>query len=118
MSATAPSTGPSHPVDERQPLLESRTTIQKAHADAQLDPEAAVSADEPEDAQVVAKKANFRGALWYLVFATIGGVIVAGIIKSFIDNGDIEVRLVVASALLLDRPPVANTTHSLTSKKL
>ncbi|KAF9788392.1 mitochondrial carrier [Thelephora terrestris] len=88
MSTTASGSGPSNSVDERQPLLESRTT--KSHVDIQPDPEVAVTADEPDDAHVVAKKADFWSILWYLVLATFGGVIIAGIIKGLVENGDVE----------------------------
>lgn len=94
MSTAVSSTGPSNPVDERQPLLGSRTG--SAYIDAQPDPEAAVSADEPTEAEIVTKKVDYWRIIWYLVFATFGGVILAGIIKGFVENGDVEVRVMVS----------------------
>ena len=67
------------------------------HADAHPDPETAVLADEAKDAVTAAKKADRWRIMWYLVFATFGGILLAGIIKSFVENGDIEVRAAVVS---------------------
>ena len=93
MSTTPSSTDPPNSAGEREPLLGSRT--RSVHADAHLDPETAVPADEPKDAVVVAK-VDRRRIIWYLVFAAFGGILLAGIIKSFVENGDIEVRAVVS----------------------
>ena len=68
--------------------------IASVHADVQTDPEAAVPADEPEDTEIVAKVDHWR-VIWYLTFAAFGGILLAAIIKGFIENGDIEVRVVV-----------------------
>ena len=106
MSTTASSTGPPNSAGERQPLLGSRTA--SVHTDTHPDPEAAVPADEPEDAEIVAKKVDHWRIIWYLVFAAFGGILLAGIIKGFIENGDIEVRAVVA--LVIRRRPI--THHS------
>lgn len=84
---------PSNPVDERRPLLESRTA--NAHVDVQPDPRAAGSADGPEETQVVSKKVDSWSILWYLAFATFGGVILAVIIKGVVKNGDAQVWVVV-----------------------
>jgi hypothetical protein len=101
MSTAASSTSPSNPADERQPLLGSRTG--SAYVAVQPDPEAAVSADEPTEAEVVARKVDHWRIIWYLIFAAFGGIILAGIIKGFVENGDVEVRVMAASCLLLDR---------------
>ena len=83
-----------------------------AHADVQLDPEAAVSADEPSEAEIVVEKVDYWRVIWYLVFAAFGGVILAGIIKGFVENGDVEVCVMVTSCLCLvaDRPPLTCRT--------
>ena len=101
MSKPTPSTAPSSLVDERQPLLESQAT--NTYVDVQPDPEAAVAADESEVAQDTAKKVDFRSIVWYLVFAALGEIVVAGIVKGFVENGDIEVCVVIAKRPLLDR---------------
>lgn len=116
MSTPAPSTSPSNPTDERQPLLGSRTG--SAHAGVESDPEAAAPADDPRDAEIVAKKVNYWRIIWYLVFAASGGIIVAGIIKGFVENGDIEVCFVMAIPASLRHSPAAYVTHSLTSIRL
>ena len=95
MATVASSTGPSNTADERQPLLGSRAG--SAHVDVQPDPEAAVSADEPTEAEIVAKKVDYWRIIWYLVFFALGGVILAGIIKGFFENGDVEVRVMMSS---------------------
>jgi hypothetical protein len=92
MSATASTTGPSNPVDETQPLLGLRTG--EAHVHVRADPEAAALPNELEEAEVVVKRAYLSGILWYflyLVFAAFAGAILVGIIKGFIENGDVEV---------------------------
>ena len=89
-----------------------------AYVDSRPDPEAAVPADEPEEAKIVVKKVDYWRVIWYLVFAIFGGVILAGIIKGFIENGDVEVCVVVFRNLALGRSPVAYTTRSLTSRRL
>jgi len=88
MSTAASSTSPSNPADERKSLLGSRTVT--AYVDVQPDPETGVPADEPDQAEVVAKKVDYWRIIWYLVFAALGGVLLAGIIKGFVENGDIE----------------------------
>lgn len=93
MSTTASSTGPPNSVGEREPLLGSRTG--SVHVDANPDPETAIPADEPEDAVIAAKKVDHWRIIWYLVFATFGGILLAGMIKGFLENGNIEVRVVV-----------------------
>lgn len=104
MSKTASSTGPSNSADERQPLLGSRA--ENAHIDAQPDPEAAIPVNEREEAEIVAKKVDYWTIFWYLVFAAFAGVLLAGIIKGFVENGDVEVRVVVLSAIyrMVDYP--------------
>ena len=104
MSTTAPGTGPSNSTDERRPLLESR--IGSAYVNVQTDPEAAVSTDGPEEAEIVVKKVDYWRICWYLVSATLGGVLLAGMIKGFIENGDVEVRVVAVSSIhhLAGRP--------------
>lgn len=89
MSTTTSGNSPSNPVDERQPLLESRTV--NAHVGLQPDPEVALLSDGPEETLVVSKNVDFWSILWYLAFATFGGVILAGIIKGLVDNGDVDV---------------------------
>lgn len=95
MSAITSSTDSSNPVDERQPLLESHTA--NAYVGVQPSPQVAVSADGLEETRVVSRKVDFWSILWYLAFATFGGVILAGTIKGFLDNGDIEVCIVVST---------------------
>ena len=95
MSPVASSTGPPNPTDESQPLLGSRTG--SASVDVQLDPEAAVSADESTEAEIVAQKVDYWRVIWYLIFAAFGGVILAGVIKGFVKNGDIEVCVMMSS---------------------
>ena len=104
MSTTASSTGPPNTVGERQPLLGSRTG--SIHAD----PETAVPADESEDAIIVAKKVDHWRIIWYLVFATFGGILLAGVIKGFLENGDIKVRVVVVLVIFFsaDRHPLSD----------
>jgi hypothetical protein len=97
MSTAALSTGPSNPADERRPLLES--CIGSAYIDVQPDLETAISADEPEEAEIVAKKVDYWRMIWYLVFATFGGVLLGGMIKDLIENGDVEVRVVTVLAI-------------------
>ena len=94
MSTTTLSTGPSNPVDERQPLLGSHPA--NAYVQVPPDPEAAVSADGPDETQIVLKKkVDFWSVLWYLAFVTFGGIILAGIIKGIVENGDVDVCVVV-----------------------
>ena len=71
MLPVASSTGPPNPADERQPLLGSRTG--NAPVDVQLDPEAAVSADDSTEPGIVAKRVNYWRVVWYLIFAAFGG---------------------------------------------
>ena len=107
MPATTPSTVLFNPANERQPLLEPRTA--SAYVDVQPDPELVVSVGGPQETQVVLKKVDFWSILWYLAFATFGGVILAGIIKAFVQNGDIEVRVMVpcsAASRLTANPSV------------
>ena len=99
MLPVASSTGPPNPTDERQPLLGSRTG--NASVDVQLDPEAAVSADESSEAEIVAKRVNYWGVVWYFVFAAFGGFILAGVIK--VKNVDIEVRVMMSSCFSFGR---------------
>jgi len=94
MSPVASSTGPPNPADERQPLLGSRTG--NASVSVQLDPEAAVSADESTEAGIVAERVGYWRVVWYLIYTAFGGVILAGAIKGF-KNGDIEVRIMMSS---------------------
>ena len=101
MSTVASSMGPSNTADERQPLLESRT--KSVYVGVQSDPEAAVSADEALEAKIIAKKVDYWRLIWYLVFATFGGVILAGVIKGFVKNVDVEVRIVASGYLLFGR---------------
>ena len=68
-----------------------------ASIDVQLDPEAAVSADESTEAEIVTQKVDYWRVIWYLIFAAFGGVILAGVIKGFVKNGDIEVRVMMSS---------------------
>ena len=98
MSTTALDTGSSNLADERQPLLGSRT--ENTYVDAQPDPEAAVPVDEPTEAEVVAKKVDYWKITWYLACAAFGGFILAGIIKGFVENGDVEVSVVVSMVVL------------------
>ena len=109
MSTAPPSTGPSNLADERQPLLGSRTG--SAYTDAQPDPEAVVSADELAGSEIAAKKVDYWRIVWYLVLATFGGVIVAGIIKGFVENGDVEVCVMVSSYLSFGRSPATYATR-------
>ena len=97
--------GPSNQVDERQPLLESHPV--NAYAKVQPDPEVAASADGPEETQVVLKKVDFWTILWYLAFAVFGGVILAAIIKGFLENGD-----EVCVAVLASSHQPSNVDHS------
>jgi len=101
MSPVASSTGPPNPTDERQPLLGSRTG--NASVDVQLDPEAAVSADESSEAEIVAERVNYWGVVWYFIFAAFGGFMLAGVIKDFVKNGDIEVRVMMSSCFSFGR---------------
>jgi len=97
MSPVASSAGLSNPADERQPLLGSRT------GSVQLDPEAALSADEPIEAEILAKGVDYRKVIWYLIFAAFGGATLAGILKGFAENGDVEVRVMMSSCLSFGR---------------
>ena len=72
-------------------------------ADVQLDPEAAVSTDEPTEAEIVAKKVDYWRVIWYLIFAALGGVILAGVIKGFVEDGDIGVRVMMPSCFSFSR---------------
>lgn len=92
--------------DERQPLLESHNT--NAHVNVQPDPEAAVSADEPEEIPVALKKVEFWSILWYLAFVALGGFILAGIIKVFVGDGDIEVCVMIST---YDYWPLTSLSH-------
>ena len=83
--------------------MESR--IGSAYVNVQPDPEAAVSTDEPEEAEIVAKKVDYWRICWYLVSATLGGVLLAGMIKGFIENGDVEVRVVAVSSIHCSHGP-------------
>ena len=76
------------PVDERQPLLESR--IPNVHSKAQVDPEAATQANRPE-AESVVRKASFRKVFWCIFFVSLAGIVFAGVVNGFIKNGDVEV---------------------------
>jgi len=89
--------GPSNLADERQPLLGPRTG--SADVGVLPDPETAVSADGHDEAEIVAKKVDYWRFIWYLAFVAFGGVLLAGIIKGFIENGDVEVRLAVVSVI-------------------
>jgi len=89
-----------------------------AHVDSWLDPEAAVPADELAEAKIVAKKADYWRIILYLVFAVFGGVILAGIIEAFIENGDVEVCVVVFNYPALGGSPIVYTTCSLISRRL
>ena len=102
MSTTASSTDPPNSAGERQPLLGPRTG--SVHTDTHPDLETATPPDEPKDAVIVAKVDHWR-TIWYLAFATFGGILLAVIIKSFVENGDIEVRAVAVSGVsyLADR---------------
>ena len=101
MLPVASSTGPPNPADERQPLLGSRTG--NAPVDVQLDPEAAVSADDSTEPGIVAKRVNYWRVVWYLIFAAFGGVILAGVIKGFVEDGDIGVRVMMSSCFSFSR---------------
>jgi len=113
MSTTASSTGPPNSLGERQPLLGSRTG--SVHPDTHSDPETAAPADESEDAEIVAKKVDRWRVIWYLVFAALGGVLLAGMIKGFVENGDIEVRAAVVAVIYRLTDHMA---RSLTSRRL
>ena len=94
MSPTTSSANASTSVDERRPLLESRTA--NSHdANVQLDPEAATPADEQAQVQAAARKVDYWRILWYLVLAILIGVVLAGMVKGFIENGDVEVCVVM-----------------------
>lgn len=99
MSTTAANIGPPNS-SERRPLLESR--IGSSYVDVPPDPEAALSANEPEEVKVVAKRVDYWRVIWYLVFAAFGGVLLAGIIKGFVENGDVEA--ITVNCCLADRP--------------
>lgn len=88
------------------------------HAGVESDPEEAVSADDPEDAEIVAKKAGYWRIIWYLVYAAFGGIVLAGIIKGVMENRDIEVGFVAAAPASLCHSPTAHATRSLTSVRL
>lgn len=91
----ASGTGPPNSGDERRPLLESR--IGSSYVDVRADPETAAPTDEPEVAEIVVEKApaDHSRAFWCLAFATFGGLLLWGIIKGFVENGDIKVVSVV-----------------------
>ena len=116
MSTPSSSTIPSNQTDERQPLLGSRTG--SAHIGVESDPEAAAPANDPNDAEAVAKKVSYWRTIWYLVFAASGGVVLAGIIKGFVENGDVEVDFMTVIPTSLCHSPAAYVTHSLTSIRL
>ena len=88
MPETPLKTGSPRPVDERQPLLESR--IPNAHSKAQIDPEAASQTDQPE-AESVVRKASFQKVFWCIFFVSLAGIVFAGVVNGFIKNGDVEV---------------------------
>lgn len=81
------------------------------HAGVESDPEQAIGADDPKDAEVVAQKASYWNIIWYLV----GGVVLVGIIKGFVGNGDIEVGFVAIAPASPRHLPAARATHSSTS---
>lgn len=97
MSTTATSTVPPNSTDERQPLLGSRTG--NAYVDVQSDPETAASADELEEAEIVAKKVDYWTIIWRLVLATLACILLAAIIKGFVENGDVEVCALACSRI-------------------
>ena len=73
------------------------------YADVQPDPEAVVSTDEPAEAEIVSKEVDSWSIIWYLVLAAVGGIILAGIIKGLVENGDVEVCVMASSHFPLGR---------------